>query len=95
MIERFPAHPKEFGRDAFDDLFLRLSIDAGERSDVHSIVSLTIQHAGAMAYLGRLDEAREHIAAMLGRPELFPYRRRFTEPALRSPTYTPEGPIYL
>jgi hypothetical protein len=95
VVERFPAHPRDVGRDAFDDLFLRLGIDAGERSDMHSVVSLTIQHAGALAYLGLLDEAREHIEALLSRPELFPYRRRFIEPALRSPTYTPEGPIEL
>jgi hypothetical protein len=95
VIERFPAHPRDVGRDAFDDLFLRLGIDAGERSDMHAVVSLTIQHAGALAYIGLLDEAREHIAGMLSRPELFPYRRRFIEPALRSPTYTPDGPIEL
>jgi tetratricopeptide (TPR) repeat protein len=93
--ERFPEHPKDFGRDAFDELFMHKLIDAGERSDVHSIVSLTIQHAGALAYIGHTDEAREHIAAMLGRAELFPYRRRFIEPALHSPTYTPEGQVFL
>ena len=92
---RFPRHPREFGRDAFDDLFMRASIEAGERSDVHAIVALTIQHAGALAYLGLLDEARAHISAMLGRPELYSYRQRFIGPALHSPTYTPEGPIYL
>ena len=95
MVERFPAHPRDVGRDAFDDLFLRLGIDAGERSDMHAVVALTIQHAGAMAYLGLIDEAREHIAGMLSRPEMFPFRSRFIEPALRSPTYTPEGPIEL
>ncbi len=95
VVERFPAHPRDVGRDAFDDLFLRLGIDAGERSDMHAVVALTIQHAGAMAYLGLIDEAREHIAGMLSRPEMFPFRSRFIEPALRSPTYTPEGPIEL
>jgi hypothetical protein len=91
----FPDHPSQFGRDAFDELFMLALIDAGERSDAHAMVSLTIQHAGAMAYLGELDEAREHVAALLARPECFPYRRRMIEPALRSPTYTPEGPILL
>jgi hypothetical protein len=93
--QRFPEHPKDFGLDAFDDLFMRALIDAGERSDVHAIVALTIQHAGAMAYLGHKEEAKQHVAAMLARPELFPYRGRFIEPALESPTYTPEAPIYL
>jgi hypothetical protein len=93
--ERFPEHPKDFGRDAFDDLFMRAGIDAGERSDMHSVVALTIQHAGAMAYLGHKQEARQHISAMLARPELFPFRRRFIERALQSPTYTPEGSIML
>jgi hypothetical protein len=92
---RFSDEPSGFGRDAFDDAFLKLGIDAGVRSDVHAMVSLTIQHAAALAYLGFKDEAREHIASMLGRPEFFPFRERFIEPALRSPTYTPEGPVRL
>jgi hypothetical protein len=48
-----------------------------------------------MAYLGRLDDARAHVASLLGRPEFARYRARFIEPALRSPTYTPDGPILL
>ncbi len=93
--ERFPDEPAGMGRDAFDDIFLKLSIDAGVRSDVHTMVSLTIQHAGALAYLGHKAEAREHIAAMLGRPEFFEFRERMIQRALTSPTYTPEGPIVL
>ena len=46
---RFPDEPTDFGRDAFDDIFARLGVDAGERSDVHAMVSLSIQHAGALA----------------------------------------------
>ena len=72
--ERFPDAPADFGRDAFDDLFLRCGIDAGERSDMHAIVALTIQHAGAMAYLGLIDEARAHIAGDARAPRAFPYR---------------------
>jgi len=92
---RFPDEPEQLGRDALDDAFLKLGIDAGVRSDVHAMVCLTIQHAGALAYIGHLDDAREHIAAMLGRPEFFSFRRRFIEPALRSPTYRPEGAVLL
>jgi hypothetical protein len=93
--ERFADEPAGMGRDAFDEIFLALSIDAGVRSDVHTMVSLTIQHAGALAYLGHKAEAREHIASMLGRPEFFPFRERMIQRALHSPTYTPEGPIVL
>jgi hypothetical protein len=92
---RFPRHPRDFGREIFDDLFTMARADAGARSDVHGIVALTIQHAGALAYLGLLDEARTRIAAMLDQPEFALYRRRFIENALESPTYTPEGPIFL
>jgi hypothetical protein len=88
---RFPDDPADLGRDALDDLFTRLRTDAGERNDVHAIVALTIQHAGALAYLGFVDEARERITGMLDRPELAAYRRQFIEPALRSPTYMPDG----
>jgi hypothetical protein len=92
---RFPDEPTDFGRDVYDDIFARLGVDAGNRSDVHAMVSLSIQHAGALAYLGHKDEARAHISGMLGRPEFFPFRRRMIERALKSPTYTPEGPVYL
>ena len=70
-------------------------MDAGVRGDTHAMVSLTIQHAGSMAYLGYKDEASAHISTLLGRPEVFQYRDRMILRALRSPTYTPEGPILL
>ena len=93
--ERFADDPAGFGLDQFDDVFMKLGVDAGVRSDVHAMVCLTIQHAGALAYLGMKDEARQHIANMLGRPEFFPFRARFIDQALVSPTYTPDGPINL
>jgi hypothetical protein len=92
---RFPDDPPDLGRDGFDDIFLRLGVDAGVRSDVRSMVALTIQHAGALAYIGHKDEAREHIAQMRSRPEFAQFRARFIDPALRSPTYGPDGPIRL
>jgi hypothetical protein len=95
VSRRFPDEPTDLERDAHDDIFLRLGMDAGVRGDVHAMVSLTIQHAAAMAYLGQKDEARAHISAMLGRPEFFQYRKRMIERAIRSPTYTPEGPVLL
>lgn len=92
---RFPDEPQDFGREAFDKLFSTLLVDAGVRSDNHSMVAQTIQHAAALAYIGHKDEARSRIAAMRGRPELAQFRTRFVESALRSPTYTPEGPVTL
>jgi hypothetical protein len=92
---RFPDDPADLGRDGFDDIFLRLGVDAGVRSDVHSMVSLTIQHAGALAYIGHKGEARDHIAAMRSRPEFARFRARFIDPALTAPTYGPDGPIRL
>ena len=96
MIEsRFPDDPADLGRDGFDDIFLRLGVDAGTRSDVRSMVALTIQHAGALAYIGHKGEARDYIAAMRTRPEFARFRSRFIDPALHSPTYGPDGPIRL
>jgi hypothetical protein len=95
VAERFPDQPAEFGRDAFEELFMHALIDAGARSDVHAMVSLTIQSAAALAYIGLKKEARRHISGMLGRPEFYAFRQRFIEPALRSPTYTPDGPLLL
>jgi hypothetical protein len=92
---RFPDQPTDLDRDAFDDIFTRLGVDAGVRSDVHAMVSLTIQHAAALAYLGHTDEARERIAAMQGRAEFTPFRARMIDRALRSPTYRPDGPVLL
>ena len=93
--KRFPDEPTDFDRDAYDEIFLKLGMDAGVRGDVHTMVSLTIQHAASMAYLGHKEEARAHISSMLGRPEYFQYRQRMIERALHSPTYTPEGPVLL
>jgi hypothetical protein len=93
--ERFPDQPSGWDRDTFDEIFMKLEMDAGARGDTHAMVSLTIQHAGSMAYLGYKDDASAHIAGLLGRPEMFQYRARMIQGALRSPTYTPEGPILL
>jgi hypothetical protein len=56
---------------------------------------LSIQHAAALAYIGHKDEAAEYIASLRTRPEYARFRQRFLDPALRTPTYTPEGPILL
>lgn len=92
---RFPDHPAELGRKELDRVFSAALTDAGNRGDTHGIVAHTIQHAAALAYLGRRDEARERIAAMRSRPEFASLRERFIERAIVSPTYTPEGPITL
>jgi hypothetical protein len=91
----FPDDPHDVGVDGFDDVFMRLGIDAGDRSDVRSMVALTIQHAGALATLGHKDEARVHIAQMRSRPEFARFRARFIDPALRAPTYDHNGPVAL
>lgn len=95
VTERFPPHPADLGRAAFDEQYGRLLTDAGNRRDVHAIVALTIQHAGALAYLGEREEAKARIAALRERPEMNAYRPRMIDPALISPTYAPEGPIML
>lgn len=95
VVERFPDEPADLGRDAFDDLYTDALLAAGERADMQAIVTLTIHHAGALAVLGHREEAYDYIRPMLARPELFAFRRRFIEPALRSPTYMPEGEILL
>jgi hypothetical protein len=91
---RFPDTPAELGREAFAALFARLLGDAGRRSDAHSTIALTIQHAGALATIGFKDEARSRIAALLERPENHWYSGIIQE-ALASPTYTPEGEVTL
>jgi hypothetical protein len=91
----FPDDPSDVGIDGFDDIFMRLGIDAGDRSDVRSMVSLAIQHAGALATLGHKEEARQHIAQLRSRPEFLRFRPRFIDPALRAPTYDHNGPVEL
>jgi len=56
---------------------------------------LTLQHAAAMAYIGDKQDAEALIRAQLERPEYTTYRERFILPALKSPTYTPDGPVTL
>jgi hypothetical protein len=92
--ERFPDTPDELGPEAFADLYRGLLHNAGDRNDVHSIVALHIQHAGALAHMGLLAEAKAQIEPLLDRPELFRFDWLIRE-ALGSPTYTPDGPIEL
>jgi hypothetical protein len=91
----FLEHPADLGRDRIDDIFLHLGVEAGERSDLRGAMVLAIQHAAALAYIGHKDEAAEYISSLRARPEYARFRQRFLDPALRSPTYTPEGPILL
>jgi hypothetical protein len=93
--DAYPEHPADLGRAAIDDLFGRLLEETGRRGEVRGAMVLGIQHAAAIAYIGEKDEAKHRIQELGDRPEYAAFRKRFIEPALKSPTYTPDGPLVL
>lgn len=90
----FPDSPEAFGRINFDLLFYELIKNAGNRSDIKSVLNYKLQHAASLAYLGYYDDARQEIVDLLKLPEYKKYRDWIVG-ALNVPTYRPEGNIYL
>lgn len=92
---RFPDDPELMGKSNFDLIFRELLIEAAERNDTFTLLNYNLQHAAALAYLGKRDEAREKILSLLHRPYFSKYRN-WIMMSLSSPTYHPdEGNIYL
>ena len=90
----FPDSPEAFGRGNFDLLFYELIKNAGNRSDIKSVLNYKLQHAASLAYLGHFDDARQKIVELLTLPEFKKYRAWILG-ALNVPTYRPEGNVYL
>jgi hypothetical protein len=96
-VKAFPETPDELGASGFEQLYGALLVDAWDDDDSWRLVSLSLQHAAALATIGHRSEARERIRALADRLELRPIRGAAHQgrsgagamvlKALRSPTY--------
>ena len=104
-VARFPELPDELGASGFERIYGALLVDAWDDDDSWRLVSLSLQHAAALAMIGHRSEARERIRALADRLELRPQRApahagrlgagAMVLQALKSPTYYPDGPLIL
>jgi hypothetical protein len=104
-VARFPELPDELGASGFERIYGALLVDAWDDDDSWRLVSLSLQHAAALAMIGHRSEARERIRALADRLELRPQRApahagrlgagAMVLQALKSPTYYPDGPLVL
>lgn len=85
--DRYPDRAEDLGRSWFDDAFGSLAAGAVERGDLGGAVVLRLQHAGAVAYLGDLEAARELIQALRREVGWWGPNRYMIERARRSPTF--------
>lgn len=82
-------------QELIDSTFINLWLAAQQRHDIRSMVVLTLQHAAALAYIGCLEAARAKMIHLTTQTWAKDYRP-LIEPALRQPTYYPDGtPINL
>ena len=76
----FPDSPHDIGESLLIQLFDQLIEKATRRNDFFAVVRHALQTAGALAYVGNKDKAREIIAGMientLGTRTQKGYRRR-------------------
>jgi hypothetical protein len=94
MEERYPDSPQDLGEAFFNALFNYLSVQAAARDDCYAQFVHSLHHAGCMAYLGDLKGAKAKLTALARRPYP-PGYKELIQRSLKSPTYTPDGPIYL
>ena len=100
IARKFPDTPEAFGRARFDETFGRLADRAHAINDADGALCYRLQHAGAVAYLGELDEARSMIDKVALESRNVPRRQmRMIEISRKTPTYRPNGkagePIHL
>lgn len=92
--ERCPDFAEKLSPNFFNQLFMELGYEAGERNDVGSIVRQKLQHAGALAYLGEKEIAKQLIINLSQEPFALKYGEEIKK-ALKTPTYRPGETIYL
>lgn len=91
---RFPDEPTVWSKDDFCCLYQTLLDKAYVRSDTGAIFSNTLHMAAAFAYLGYKDDARKLVKSCLAFPG-FNLCKHLSLSALKTPTFTPDKPIYL
>jgi hypothetical protein len=94
VAERFAVSPAEFGIDRFDELYAELAARSAPLVDPQLNIALAIHHAAAVAYVGDKERAAAMIDSLAAHPQA-QSQLHTIKAARKSPTYTPEGAIYL
>jgi len=94
ICKRFPDTPSELGEEKMSAIFKSLIGDAVNRNDYSAVVRLSLQSAGAIAYIGKREKAKTIIQSLEKNVWAGRYKSLISL-ALRSPTYTPDGEILL
>lgn len=90
LLQRCPACPEAFPPEWYTSTFEELRDQAHSRGDRRGYVSLTLQNAAALAYLGDSKGARELIRLLAISPIAKGYEH-WLEAAAKNPTYRPSG----
>jgi hypothetical protein len=94
-IERvYPDAPSGIGAEGFVSLFNDVIKRADLRNDTFAVVRHRIHKAAAIAYLGDVAQAKRMLVELREDP-LAKSSRHIINKALKSPTYRPDGPVYL
>jgi hypothetical protein len=92
--QRFPDAPHGFTASEFSVLFDRLADEAATREDYFAVARHAMQKAAALAYIDKKSESRAVLNQLARQPWALS-QRKVIKRALRSPTYTPDGEIFL
>lgn len=100
--QAFPDTPSGFTSQHYERMYNVMRADAFKRSDVYGGFVLALHHAGALAYLGDKEAARRRILELAAEPAYTEAGAgpagnfgSYIQQALKSPTYTPDGEIFL
>ncbi len=94
ILNRFPDAPAQLGSEVLRHIFNSIVHVASLRGDTRQVIFGKMQLAAALAYTGVVHEAK----SILHQLSLEPYASHYygaIDAAKKSPTYTPEGSIFL
>lgn len=94
LDQSFPDTPNELGEPSLNSLFNQMIGEATIRDDGYAQFVHHLHHAAALAYIGNHPGARARLNEVASRPYP-PGYRDLIQRSFKSPTYTPQGPIYL
>lgn len=92
---RYPDNPKDMDRSDAEMLFTQVFEREKSSGRFSGMVTARIQAAGFLAYVGETTSAREKLLALQKEKYVKGHLRKRVEEALLSPTYSPEGKIWL
>ncbi|MBT5229607.1 MAG: hypothetical protein HOM11_04955 [Methylococcales bacterium] len=90
----FPDHPRDLAPDIYEQIYIQEMREANVRSDTYAFLSLSLQYAAALAYIGQIDEAKMKILRLAAQPYFADYMGMIQQ-ALKTPTYSPDGAVQI